>query len=70
MCILCCCFFLSGQNKFKAAPQRLYLSAGDCLRGSVYAYLIDEWEAAIQSTASPSGQVNLEDEREKGRGFW
>lgn len=33
------------------------LYTGDCLRGTVYAYLIDEWAAVIQSTGSPSGQV-------------
>lgn len=68
----CFVFFVvvSGKNKLKVAPQRLYLSAGDCLRGPVYAYLIAEWAAVIWSSASPSGQVEPEDEREKGWGFW
>lgn len=52
-------FVLKWGKKARSKQHRrdFCLCTGDCLRGPVYAYLIEEWAAVIQRTGSPSGQV-------------
>lgn len=43
-------FILKWKKAIRAAPQWVCLCTGDCLRGTVYAYLILEWAAIILSS--------------------
>ena len=57
-------FFFLEVGKKSRSKLRLHVWTGDCLRGPVYAYLIEVWAARIQSTSHQVGlQVEQGDER-------